>query len=1126
MTTENALIPTWWEQKSFKDFKKIYQASKSPLFFIGSGISRWAGLPNWRDLLIGLAQYYENKTEAPRINLVEETIKRLANLSDDSSVYQKTGSFIRQQFINEQTWRQALKSLLKVDTPSDIHDVIAHLSWHRIITPNYDPLIELAARRINKEVLVVHPWNTEGIEQIERSDIPSCIFKIHGDIGDDSSQIILTEEDYKGLYSAPEDDNNPNVFKRTLGTLLRSTTVTLFMGYSHDDPYLRTLYNYSKIGAKKDNVFALVERSGKDFEKRINDLTKELNIEFISYSGNDNHDHNELLDFLKYFIEPEAADEHYRQLAKLKKPTVIMLHCGGTISSEPKDPVESPLSVVKKNSRYDGELKDFSTKLLNSYKDSYNSGNEVDIDIIWEILPVEFQMFSENATPMLWNEMRKKIESIIFKYFHAPEISQEACISQNKELQELYDEENRQYSITFGDQEELPYKRFLSEFKNKYILGVVILFGTDTLAYMAPALSFSLQHLPCPIIITGANQSPVETELEKRNLLYASSDAWKNLRLSVYFLQCFGHRMREIFVCFGNTIHNCVNLRKRSAEIIPSGRLLLSNPLFEPFTYRNISPQYQYMFRFIDGIFCNNYYTNNYLALRNPHVRHIRLDALKPTPQEKLIGNDFHSVVQHVTVTPNFPLINVIGMLSNGEGRNKLRAFLVEGYPSGTYPTSRDNNFTRLLEELYHNGIPVIIVSRYGILATQQKYDTIPLPDGTTVPVLYLFGVIAETALPLMSMGISQISVADWDIEDTPANTLIHRIKLIKKHLTKFFKNRPDIISEELKHITQRNDMYSHQKKHQDEMIEADTKTKYTFGTRGMGRKHFPALPNKKYAENEALRADKEDVVTVSRHDFKLLLSAFVKTFENVGAGPDGFEVIYNVGFEIGIPLFKSFSDLNRPFSDRKVRTENYTAYADRSVEVRQEMEKNISLQLELVSTLLSSAGIGDISVSELTISPPNAPDKQASAPSPENSFKFKIFVNRHGERERKDIKYAVMTYSDSEADFFRKLMHPDKHDHDSFISKLDDDYKKLIRSTWQNYVQGIDWLILGIYKSVACGIAENLRFDQIAIESMRNIVVSNALRQAVKVEVLVGDENGMVAEFSYFEKNSNNTDS
>ena len=53
--------------------------------------------------------------------------------------------------------------------------------------------------------------------------------------------------------------------------------------------------------------------------------------------------------------------------------------------------------------------------------------------------------------------------------------------------------------------------------------GVILTHGTDTMHYTSAALSFMLQHIPCPIILTGSQRSSDR----------GSSDAESNMRASL-----------------------------------------------------------------------------------------------------------------------------------------------------------------------------------------------------------------------------------------------------------------------------------------------------------------------------------------------------------------------------------------------------------------------------------------------------------------------------------------------------------------------------------------------------------------------------------------------------------------
>ena len=114
--------------------------------------------------------------------------------------------------------------------------------------------------------------------------------------------------------------------------------------------------------------------------------------------------------------------------------------------------------------------------------------------------------------------------------------------------------------------------------------------------------------------------------------------------LSLYFLESFGHRLTETFVCFGDTVHNGINLRKVPFDFLPLSKDPGARQHEEPFVFRNQLHDREYMFKLIDGLFCNNYYAENiffYSSLVSEgaeefgDLRHIRCDALKEKPSRK-----------------------------------------------------------------------------------------------------------------------------------------------------------------------------------------------------------------------------------------------------------------------------------------------------------------------------------------------------------------------------------------------------------------------------------------------------------------------------------------------------------
>ena len=74
--------------------------------------------------------------------------------------------------------------------------------------------------------------------------------------------------------------------------------------------------------------------------------------------------------------------------------------------------------------------------------------------------------------------------------------------------------------------------------------GFLILHGTDTMAYTASALSFALEGLQKPVILTGSQIPLCETR----------SDALENLVTSLLLIERYGHRLAEVCICFGGRL--------------------------------------------------------------------------------------------------------------------------------------------------------------------------------------------------------------------------------------------------------------------------------------------------------------------------------------------------------------------------------------------------------------------------------------------------------------------------------------------------------------------------------------------------------------------------------------------
>jgi SIR2-like domain/Asparaginase, N-terminal len=1228
-------IPTWWQQPIFKEFRQAYSTNKQDaLFFLGSGISIQAGLPNWRELLEGvLEKSAEHSRPLIDVHDLNRLYRKLTEKDDptfDGGVaplekpkdifnigkkyYPEIGSFLKQKLDEsgeEGAWRRILSDILttpQIGTEKQtIHDAIVSLEWYGIVTTNYDTLIEDTYARVwpdKKPVTVARPGKNEN--SLDRRAQEKFIYKIHGDIRDPDSPLVITKEDYDAVYHLTVNTST----KANLRGVFRSAEVILFAGYSQDDETLINFYADAREHTKPGNAYALVpmEDSNVPFEEKIAQRAARTGIKYIVYSPED--DHRELSEFFLYLANPEEYDAVLNSRISARHPTVVMLYCGGTIgSSKPeaesiKD--ERPLTVTKIPSRFDPSLTEFSDRLLEWYEDTYNLGSNVKLDVKWEVMPEEYQVFSENATPELWNAILKKIEDVSFKYFRAPiavgddtflKLGEDKHLSEDyQRVLALYNEENEEYKKFLngdGDEEgskSLSHIRFISDFQSRYVLGILLLTGTDTMSYLVSALSFGLQHGPCSMIVTGSNQPPDDSPLGKLKHLN-KSDAWKNILAGFYFLQSFGHTLTDAFICFGDTIHHGVNVRKITSELGPVSSSLTLTREVEPFVFRNLHIRGQYMFRLIDGVFCNNYYPVgiSYWDLvrskrKDLEMRHIRRDPLQrhDSGRKKLERSCFchNTAICHIPASPSPPLIDVKGMCASSNN-TPLRLVILEGFASGTYPTQKCSNFEPLLYDLYKHAIPIVLISEYGISEKQQSYE-VELVRDVHIPVILLSGLTIETALPVLALVVNEIKREDWgSIRSASKKTsgrnekaeemLQKRTKLIQHQLRSFYKERPNILTYEIEPRHAFGDQMAQ------EIEDAKQNLKRSENSRATKIQHRGTIFLDKFDESilrfydvkpktltfkagsepsfkpewskdmddekrnsvmsEADRSAKirkggvtkfDGVIErikskytfLYKRDFSLLVSEIARRDKSKGAGPDGYAALNDLGFEYGMAFVKAVTtNLTWGAGWRKL--------FNREVEEQEVLLTAAQQIVKDVTRLLTSTGVASVSADEERMFFPKPRKLEPGETfSEKQGFSFTIKSLRYERLEDTEDKekFAAVSFSDEDARFFERLAHgcdsTKADDLERYYREVDNAYDEILLSKWQNRTSSLDWMLMGIFKGVTCGIADFLRFDDLAVKASgsKDKGSQYVFRKAAHCFVLTGDDKFFEIKLSYYE--------
>lgn len=197
--------------------------------------------------------------------------------------------------------------------------------------------------------------------------------------------------------------------------------------------------------------------------------------------------------------------------------------------------------------------------------------------------------------------------------------------------------------------------RLISE-NRKRADGIVVIHGTDTLAYTSSMLSFMLQNIQIPVVITGSQLS----------ISNPVADAMENLRCAIYMAQS---RCPGVFVAFNRK----VMLGCRASKV------------------RSLS------FDAFDSINCENVATISSIGMKiNKHV----------LPKRSGVFRLQNRYCQEVAVLKLFPGMHreVLKMYAD----NGYKAVYIEAFGLGGMPFLR-HDFIGEVRTLTEQGIPVLV---------------------------------------------------------------------------------------------------------------------------------------------------------------------------------------------------------------------------------------------------------------------------------------------------------------------------------------------------------------------------------------------------------------------------------
>jgi L-asparaginase len=258
----------------------------------------------------------------------------------------------------------------------------------------------------------------------------------------------------------------------------------------------------------------------------------------------------------------------------------------------------------------------------------------------------------------------------------------------------------------------------LSRMIRKYYFsydGFIIIHGTDTMVYTASALSFAIQNLDKPIVLTGSQKplSDIPTDA-RNNILNAVAVAGLNIP--------------EVLIVFGSKI-----LRgNRSTKISESAFEAFESPMFSPIGEIQLKPE-------------------------------IRFKYGKQNKKKKVIFS--HNFNKNVFVLKIHPGINPI--LIRGMFKEKWEGIVIEAFGAGNVPEI----LMPVFSDAKKKKVPVIVTNQChkGITKVQLyysgyrtiKYGAIPAGDMTPeAAVIKLMWVLSQTKSPDKIKKLFQTNIA------------------------------------------------------------------------------------------------------------------------------------------------------------------------------------------------------------------------------------------------------------------------------------------------------------------------------------------------------------------------------
>ena len=270
--------------------------------FIGSGLTAFV-YPTWTKALHELASELGNPPA-----FIQEMEKESPDLEKAAEILwnvgeKKVGLILREKIfglerLETQNLRRQVVNILPAMFPNSL-----------LITTNFDKTIERAFSNVGKTIDPVYPdSNSDILKEISKQNERCCLFKVHGDIYQDSQLIVFPKSAYDRVYQK----GSPLV--NSLGTLFQKRSM-FFLGASLlKDRTLDLLGRFRKEDSSTDH-FAILPISAKEDEQdRRRIFLSDFAIQAFFYPSGEHESISIILEHIFEDVNPTGFDVFFPKL--------------------------------------------------------------------------------------------------------------------------------------------------------------------------------------------------------------------------------------------------------------------------------------------------------------------------------------------------------------------------------------------------------------------------------------------------------------------------------------------------------------------------------------------------------------------------------------------------------------------------------------------------------------------------------------------------------------------------------------------------------------------------------------------------------------------------------------------